>query len=359
MKIARRNFLKKSILATSLLIPPFTFAREAKALWAKGTSVHPHIDQRRVVGLTDPKMTRDFQPVSSWSLQEKLVVKEVVWDNIDRLAMALTNMSNPEKAWLTIFIKPPRKTWAETVVAIKTNNIALQHTRSAVMSKICSVLVKICGLKAENIHIYDGIHGGAMAQNTPFADLPEGVRIENDWGGVTTFTSIPEPWPNPRRRAKCVKYIAEGKVDILINIAMCKGHSQTFGGFTMTMKNHFGTFDPSPGHREGALDYLIAINQTPEILGPMDPQSGRILYPRQQLCLLDALWASEKGPGGYPRSQPNFLALGVFAPIFDYLLATRFRGEMMGWKPNMTAISRFLTDFGYKEDDLLPLELVK
>jgi hypothetical protein len=144
----------------------------------------------------------------------------------------------------------------------------------------------------------------------------------------------------------------DGSVDILINIAMCKGHSDTFGGFTMTMKNHFGTFDPSPGHQDGAQDYLIAINQTSEILGPLDPKTGKVLFPRQQLCLIDALWASEGGPGGYPRTQPNFLAMGVFSPVLDYIVATRFRGERMGWKLNMAATRRMLTDFGYKESDL-------
>ncbi len=85
MPISRRNFLKKSIIATSTAFSPFLFRHEAKARWVKGTQVHPHIDNRRVVGVTDTRMTRDFQPVSSWSLQEKLVVKEVVWENLDKL----------------------------------------------------------------------------------------------------------------------------------------------------------------------------------------------------------------------------------------------------------------------------------
>ncbi len=359
MVLSRRSFLKKSVIGTCATISPFLLWREAKARWAKGTPVHPNIDNRRVVGIIDSRMTRDFQPVSSWSLQEKMVVKEVVWENLDKLACALTKINEPEKAWRAIFIKPPLKSWSETVVAIKTNNIALQHTRSAVMSKVCQVLVKFCRGNPENIHIYDGIHGGSMNKNTPFTDLPAGVKIENEWGGVTTLTKVPEPWRHSPGQAKCLKPLAEESIDILINIALCKGHSQTFGGFTMAMKNHFGTFDPAPGHRAGALDYLLAINQTAEILGSFDPQTGKVIYPRQQLCLLDALWASEKGPGGYPRAQPNFLAMGVFSPIFDYVLATQFRGEKMGWKPNKEALRRFLTEFGYTEEMLLPLEIIK
>jgi len=171
-------------------------------------------------------------------------------------------------------------------------------------------------------------------------------------GGSTALTQIPRPWKDSDGESTCLKYLVNGTVDILINIALCKGHSSRFGKFTMTMKNHFGTFSPTPGHRFGSVDYLMAINQTPEILGPMDPRSGRVLYPRQQLCLVDALWASKRGPTGSPSHQPNFLAMGVMSPIVDYQVATKFRGARMGWDPNMSTTRRMLTDFGYDEGDL-------
>jgi len=44
--------------------------------------------------------------------------------------------------------------------------------------------------------------------------------------------------------------------------------------------------------------------------------------------------------------------MGVFAPVFDYILATDFRGKKMGWTPDMQATTRFLTEFGYEERDL-------
>ena len=191
-----------------------------------------------------------------------------------------------------------------------------------------------------------------MERSTPFAGLPEGCRIAGRWGGSSKLTPVPAPWRNGRSESECLKYLVDGSVDILINIAMCKGHSSKFGGFTMTMKNHFGTFSPSPGHERGSLDYLLAINQTPEILGPMDKRTGRVLYPRQQLCIVDALWASKGGPGGNPSHQSNFIAMGVLSPVVDYQMATRFRGERMGWKPNMKATRRFLAEFGYSESDL-------
>jgi hypothetical protein len=38
--------------------------------------------------------------------------------------------------------------------------------------------------------------------------------------------------------------------------------------------------------------------------------------------------------------------------VVDFQVATKFRGERMGWKPNMKMARRMLTDFGYTEKDL-------
>jgi hypothetical protein len=349
----RRDFLKAGIgIGISTLAMGWSREMPAGSEPRPKVKVHPEVDDLLVVGVTDPSMTRGHEPHSSWARQEELVVTKAVWENMDKMACGLSGLKDPQKAWRQIFIKPPGKSWGDVTVAIKTNNIALQHTRSAVMAKVCRVLTEILGVKAENIHIYDAIHGSGMSRTTPFSGLPEGVRIEDAWGGVTTFTAVPKPWRDGKSRSKCIAPLVEGKVDILVNIALCKGHSSRFGGFTMTMKNHFGTFSPRPGHEEGSEDYLIAINKTQEILGPMDSKSGRVLFPRQQLCIVDALWASKGGPGGNPTHQPNFLAMGTFSPVVDYLVATEFRGERMGWKPEPEVVSRFLEEFGYAPSDL-------
>ena len=352
-RISRRRFMKKAVvMGAAVTAFPTLFFRKTRAAWARRTVVHPNVNNLRVVGMIDGHMTRTDESFFSWSRQDELVVKDVVWENIDKLACALAQTKNPEEAWRTIFIKPPRKLWSEAVVAIKTNNIAKQHTRSAVMAKISHTLTGTLGVKPINIHIYDACHGGAMSTHTPFAGLPEGVRIEDEWGGSTASTAVPEPWREGKEKSRCLKHLVNGSVDILINLAMCKGHSKRFGGFTMSMKNHFGTFSSGPAHKRGSQDYLFAINQTPEILGPMDKRTGKVLYPRQQLCLIDALWASKGGPGGAPTHQANFLAMGVLSPIVDYQVATKFRGERMGWKPNMKVSHRMLRDFGYRESDL-------
>jgi hypothetical protein len=352
-RISRRKFVKTS-LATGAAISAFPtiFVPKSHAAWERKSSVHPNIEDLRVVGITEPKMTRGIEPVSSWERQNEMVDADAVWESIDKLASGLADTRNPDDAWRAIFIKPPRKSWSSTVVAIKTNNIRIQHTRSAVMAKICHALVDTLGVRSSNIHIYDAIHGDSLSADTPFSGLPDGCRIEDDWGGITSPVAVPAPWKGEGGSSKCLGHLADGSVDILINIAMCKGHSTRFGGFTMTMKNHLGTFAPRPAHWLGSQDYLMAINQTPEILGAMDKRTGKVLYPRQQLCLVDALWASKRGPGGMPSHQPNFIAMGVFSPAVDYLLATRFRGDKMGWKPNMEATRRMLTEFGYQESDL-------
>lgn len=352
-KISRRRFMKQlMITGAALAAVPTVLVRKAPAAWARRTIVHPNVDNLRVVGLTDARMTKTLETGIAWARQNELVETEAVWENIDRLAGDLAQTRNATKAWQQIFIKPPRKSWSETVVAIKTNNIAQQHTRSAVMAKIVHVLTHTLGVRPANLHIYDACHGYAMGKYTPFAGLAEGCRIEDTWGGSTALTAVPAPWKGSGGKAKCLRHLVDGSVDILINIALCKGHSSRFGGFTMTMKNHFGTFSPRPGHQSGSEDYLIAINQTPEILGPMDKKTGKVLYPRQQLCLIDALWASQGGPGGNPSHQPNFLAMGVLAPVVDYQVATKFRGEKMGWEPNREMTRRMLAEFGYTEVDL-------
>ncbi len=324
----------------------------AASAWSRGTPVHPHVDNLRVVGITDADMTRDQEPVSPWKRQDELVNTEKVWENMDKLASGLTGTRDSGDAWRTIFVKPPRKSWSDTVLAVKTNNIGRQHTRSAVMSKVCRTLTETLGVKPHNIHIYDACHGTTMGRSSPFAGLPQGVRVEGTWGGSPTYTNVPPPSTHIGGEAGCLTYLVDNTVDILVNIAMCKGHSSRFGGFTMTMKNHFGTFSPSPGHTMGSTDYLMAINQTPEILGPMDKKSGKVLYPRQQLCIVDALWASKCGPTCSSSHQPNFLAMGVMGPVVDYQLATKFRDERMGWDINHKVTRRMLADFGYSEGDL-------
>lgn len=349
--ISRRTFLTTATAGIGALAFPMVLGSRNVHAYEMGQNPHPNISPLRVVGLQDDDMTTKKVIRQPWAQQEKAVNTELVQENIDRLACALTEESDERKAWERIFVKPPNKSWSDVEVAIKTNNIMKQHTRSAVMAKVCHVLTDVMGVAADNIHIYDGKHGGSLEKSTPFSGLPDGTVIENDWGGIQTKTDVPGPWEDGNGEAKCVDSLANGQVDILIDIALCKGHGTPFGGFTMCSKNHFGTFTPRNGHRKGKTDYVLCINKSEPILGEQNAD-GKVLFPRQQLCLVDALWASEGGPGGHPTSQPNALFMGTFGPVVDYQLATKFRQGEMGWGINRGVTDRFLTEFGFKADQL-------
>jgi TAT (twin-arginine translocation) pathway signal sequence len=250
MGISRRDFVKGTILAgAAAAAGPTLLVRKAPAGWAKKTIVHPNVNNLRVVGITDPKMTKETAAGASWEDQQGLVVSEKVWENLDQLASGLIETKDPKDAWKGIFIKPFQKSWSDTVVAIKTNNIGMQHTRSAVMAKVCHTLVDVVGIKPHNVCIYDGKHGQSINLKTPFAGLPKGVRILKDWGGISTPVAVPSPWTEQDGKSEALKALADGTVDILVNISLCKGHWVQFGGFTMATKNHMGTFNPYPAHQ--------------------------------------------------------------------------------------------------------------
>jgi len=354
-KITRRSFIKKTaVAATGISVFPMIFIPKAKAQWAPKTIIHPNVDNLRVVSITDAKMIR---PGTTAYEAEKFIVQNAVWENMDKLACSLAQTSDTQQAWRTIFVKPPRKSWSDTVVAIKFNGLAyhVQNTANVILSKICHELINTVGVKSYNIHIYDAVHGTCMKK---FEGLPEGCRVEELWGGISAETHIPKPWPDTvnRGKSKCLRHLVDGTVDILINMAKCRCHAFShLGGFSLTMKNHFGSLLPHWGHPpDNGLNYLISINQTTEILGSMDKRTGKILYPRQQLCLIDGLWTEETDriSSRWQLKQTNFLTMGVLAPILDYQVATKFLRDRMEWNLPAPVTKRMLSDFGYSESDL-------
>jgi len=351
--VSRRDFLKTAACGIAALSvgPAIFIPRRAEAA-VLGKQVHPYIPGLRVVGIRDPEMVSELLERSSWVQQEKLARAETVANNIDKMACALARQRAPKDAWRKIFIKPPKKSWKETVVAVKTNQIATQRTRSAVMAKVCHVLTDVMGAKPANVFIYDACHGRNMSKNNPFKGLPEGCVIADRWGGSNTQVIVPSPWLDGKHKSPCLRHLVSGKVDILVNISLCKGHAMEWGGFTMAMKNHFGSFSPGPGHGPGgSTDYLIAINKTTQILGQINPKTGKVLFPRQQLCIVDALWASQDGPMCEADAQPNALFMGTFAPALDYQVSTQFRSGVMKWPVNKKVATRFLREFGISPKD--------
>ena len=165
-RYTRRQFMKSAMIVSAGVTGfPMVFIPKSQASMTDKILVHPNVDNLKVVAVTDNGMIKGNKPSLSWSRQDELVVPEMVWNNIDKLASRLTDVNDPESAWKTIFIKPPEKSWQDTVIAIKTNNLGQQHTHSAVMAKICNTLTDIVGVRSRNIYIYDASHGRKMRKS--------------------------------------------------------------------------------------------------------------------------------------------------------------------------------------------------
>jgi hypothetical protein len=350
--VSRRDLLKRAALGALALSAGPTILVPRRALaYEPGATVHPYVNHLRVVGVRDASMVNGTSVNTVWTVRDPMVVAEKVSENMDRMAMALAEEGSAADAWKKIFLKPTGKSWPDVVVAIKTNQIALQRSRSAVMGKLCRVLSGQIGVKPSNIFIYDGKDGASMSGNV-WKGMPEGVNVAGAWGGIDRQTTVQTP--RGPVTTQCLGHLVTGEVDILVNVGLCKGHGRQFGGFTMCMKNHLGTFDPGPGHsrRTGGANYVLGINRAPELLGELDPATGKVLFPRTQLCVVDALWASESGPSGLPSHQPNALLMGAFAPAVDYVGALRLRRDMMGWRVNKQVIAYIPKVFGFSDADL-------
>ncbi|MBW2564578.1 MAG: hypothetical protein JRE29_11200, partial [Deltaproteobacteria bacterium] len=98
-EINRRQFMKKAIvMGTAIVGFPTVIPSKSRAGNITKVVVHPNVDNLRVVGITDTAMTKAYEPVSSWVIQDKLVVKEAVWKNIDKLACGLAETANSTEA---------------------------------------------------------------------------------------------------------------------------------------------------------------------------------------------------------------------------------------------------------------------
>ncbi len=349
--ISRRRFVGAAASAAALLaLRNQSFAKEEPVQgWESRRGVNPLIDNMRVVcGVNAGMITKT---PTSWEMenQNEVISIEQVDRTLDAMAVSLTQKTEPNDAWQAIFQKPKEKSWKEVKVAVKVNCNSKNNGRLAVIGKICRSLNTI-GVPMQNIIIYDG-RSDAWGNYARFVNkgLPDGVIVSKGNKSLGGQTKIALPW-NKKDKYDCTADIANGVIDIIVNIANNKGCDATFGKTTLTLKNHAGTFNPLPLHFGGGMDYLLAFNKSHAIMGAATP--------RQQLCIVDSLWGMVKGPFGVPEKQLDRLVMGTFAPSVDYLTATKIREPMLGASHNQ--ISRFLTDFGYAENeatDLVPVKL--
>ena len=340
MEKQRRDFLK--ITAASAAGLALTRrSNMALAAWpGTGTmAVNPSIDNMRVVACYDPQMMKPLTQ-ATYAAEQKLVDSCQVQANMDAMAMQLAQVGTADAAWKAIFRSS--KAWAATKVAIKINGIEPRIMANvAVIEKFCNVFTGL-GVLPANIFIYDGSSLGAAGiptlaayfSATDTTKIP-GVVGNNSILGGTTNAPIPGG-----SSAACTANIANGTIDILVNIANNKGHNLAWTGYaTLCMKNHFGTFPPTHD-----LNYMFNINKSDALLGGTSV--------RQQLCFVDSLLAiSGRMNTGSPDKQPNYLIMGVFGPAVDYLTVKKVREAILGSTHTDATIDSYITTFGYATTD--------
>jgi len=316
-------------------------AAEGGGGWTPGKKINPAIDNLRVACGANPSMLTGDPTAWDMAAQNAVVVAAQVERTLDAMAVSLAQKAEPAAAWAAILRKPEAKNWSGVRVAIKVNCLGKTFPRVAIVGKVCQEIIRL-GVPAESIVVYDG-QSNALPLYGAFVGkgLPDSVVVSDRHKalGGRTPAPVPEPYPG---QFECTADVAAGKIDILVNIGTNKGHSDEFGGTTLSLKNHAGTFKPAPLHMGGGMDYLLAINKSEAILGG-DPV-------RQQLCIIDSLWGGLKGPGELPIKRLDRLVMGVFGPAVDYLTAKKIREPMLDTKhPN---IERFLTEFGYEPSQM-------
>jgi hypothetical protein len=301
-------------------------------VWSDDFQVNPSINNKKVVCCHDEGMITDITG-STFSAQNESTDTSRVENNMDAMAKRLTGVSGTSQAWATIFRKPDEKNWGSVKAAIKINGInPMIMTRIAVVGKVCSELIKL-GMSAENISVYDACHGATGSDKyTPYIGdgLPDGTVVTNgDRNGTVQVGD---------RQQICTMVVSE--CDILVNCAVNKGHGDRVGKFTLTMKNHTGTMKFSCPQ----LQEMIDQNKSALILGGTPV--------RQQLCIVDSIWASVSGPEGSPTHAPARIVMGTFGPLVDVAVARNIREPVMGASHNDMVIGEICSSFGYSESDI-------
>lgn len=360
---SRRSFLKTAAasaagLAVAGPAVKSVLGKTEATGWTNGMAINPNIDNLRVVCMVDSAMITNAK-LASYSLDTYTAAtsRTQILSNMDKMAMSLAQKTTAADAWSTIFQKPASKTWAQVIVAIKINTCStVNMARIAVVEKVCTVLNGL-GVPGANISIYDTTcNPGLNAYKNYFSATGTGTYngytkipgVVTDSLGGTTPTAVPN-----RGNVNCITNLANGTVDILVNIAVNKGHmisgsDGNTGGVTLCFKNHFGTFPPvhsSSSPTTAAIAEYYSMSNA--IVGGTPP--------RQQLCIVDSLWADNAlTPTANPTSMPARLVMGTFAGAVDYLTSLNIRkpsnlvnATQMDW----TQINTFLTAFGYTTTD--------
>ena len=345
MKKERRDFLKiTTVGATGLALGR---ANHAYAAWPSSgtTDLNPAIPNMRVVACVDKAMVKSVPSPMTFENQNAGIDNAQVQANMDAMAMTLANKSTPEEAWKTIFSSS--KDWPSTVVAIKVNGGEGKNTAHlAILQKLSNMFVG-WGVKPANFIVYDGhTSPGAPGIFTASFSTTDTSKVLGVVGGPSGSSGdLLGGWKDAKlvdgTTRRCAAKIADGTVDILIDIANNKGHTM-FGKVTLCMKNHYGTWEPDGTHTD--LNNLIfKMNKSDAIIGGTPV--------RQQLCIVDSLFCNKVNITGTPELTPYYLVMGTFAPAVDYLTVKKIREGVSGLTHDDTVIDQYVTSFGYATSD--------
>jgi hypothetical protein len=356
-QFSRRDFLTTTAIGVGGLAYAgsyISFNKEYKGAWINGMQINPDIDNFRVVNCTDPAMIKADPTKWDFVSQNAPVVAERVRANINAMACTLAQKATPDEAWKAIFRKPVEKSWSEVKVAIKPNASGGNVTRVAVIDTLCTALIGL-GVRPENIAMY-GCHKRGFDKTTYYKQflgngLPKGIIMSD--GHESVGGTVKAPIPKPQAgEYECAAALANGSIDILVNLSTNKGHTfDSLGGISLAMKNHAGTFEmPIRKHfSRNGIKYIIAFNKSDAILGGTPT--------RQQLCIVDSLWGMTSGPEGIPNKRPCSLSMGTFAPTVDWVVTKKIREPIMGCT-HPEFLSMILTEFGYQPSSFENLNFI-
>ncbi len=330
----------------------FAAQKQQGIVWTDKMPINPDISNMRVICYHDEKICPTSPNPDLFDRVNEAVDTERVSAVLDEMAVQLTEKTSAAEAWKTIFRSS--KPWADTKVMIKVNAVEKRMlARVAVIKKITDVLTGY-GVQPKNIVLFDG-QGPGWATYQNWVSLTDTTKIAgvlsnnyNSLGGKATV-KIPEI-----SDSNGPADLVNGVTDIIVNIAVNKGHDSNFniGKATLCLKNHFGTFLQNNGmamHLHSTKG-LINSNKIAEIAG------GNPV--RQQLCIIDSIWAIKQNMNGTASHKPDRLVMGTFAGAVDYYCAKEIREKLMNvTNHEQNVITQFLTAFGYAESDPEYVEL--
>ena len=223
----RREFIGTAVAAG---VGAYALSRGQHEAWAeegKGKSI--------IVSTTRPDATKDKKPNAP-------AVKAMV----DAVVCKLSGKAKPEEAWGT-FVKK------DDVVAIKIN--CLFGVTACTWPEVTAAVVdgcKMAGVPENKIIVWD--RAGKDMEKSGYTIIKgPGVRyigVDGAWEEQPTAIATCQ--------GKLAKILTQ-ECTALINLPILKTH--TIAGVTMSMKNHYGSFDcPNKAHANGCDPFIAELN---------------------------------------------------------------------------------------------------